>query len=99
MKQPSKETRMKKFIITGAALVALAAPSVAMADAPNGDYTTTLKDGAQSANASSIGQQSSAISQNGQFVSGNGKSNPLNIPDQTTEPGSRAALVQDALNH
>ena len=91
---------MKKFIITGAALVALAVPAMASADAPNGDYTTTLKDGAQeTSQASSIGQQSSAIAQNGQFVSGNGKSNPLNISDQTTSPGSRAALVQAALGH
>jgi hypothetical protein len=91
---------MKKYLIGGLALVALAVPTAASADAPNGDYTTTLKEGAQTtSNASSIGQQSSAIKQNGQFVSGNGKSNPLNIPDQTTSPGSRAALVQDALGH
>ena len=89
---------MRKFIIIGSTLAALVVPSAAMADAPNGDYTTTLKEGAHSTNASSIGRQSSAIGQNGQFVSGNGKSN-LNIADQTTTPGSRAALVQAALGH
>jgi hypothetical protein len=92
--------KSSKLILVGGAIAALAVPSAAMAAAPNGDYTTTLHEGAQvTSNASSIGQQSSAIKQNGQFVSGNGKSNPLNIPDQTTEPGSRADLVQHALGH
>jgi hypothetical protein len=55
-----------------------------------------LNDNGASVNASSIGEQSSAIKQNGQFV-GNGD-NKYEI-DQTTTPGSRAALVQAALGH
>jgi hypothetical protein len=83
---------MKKFIITGAALVALAVPAMASADAPDGTWTIEPK---ANANASAIGKLSSQITQNGQHVSGNG----LSAYDQTTEPGSRAALVQDALGH
>ena len=89
---------MRKFITAGMAVAMLAIPAAAMAAAPNGDYTTTLHEGAQvTSNASSIGQQSSAIKQNGQFVSG--KSGSSVIPDQTTYPGSRADLVQLALGH
>ncbi len=87
---------MRKFIIVGAALAALAVPSVANADAPDGTYSIVER---TNENASSIGHQSSAIKQNGQFVSGNGKVNPLAIPDQTTYAGSRADLVQKALGH
>jgi hypothetical protein len=64
------------------------------AAAPDGTYT--IKDNANS-HGSSIGVQSSAITQNGQFVSGNGDN--LVITDQTTYPGSRADLVQAALGH
>ena len=85
---------MRKFIIVAASFAALVVPSAAMAAAPDGTYT--LKQGANG-NASSIGVQSSAITQNGQFVSGNGDN--LVIGDQTTTPGSRAALVQAALGH
>ena len=86
---------MRKSIIVAASFAALVVPSAAMAAAPDGTYT--LKQGANGNNASSIGVQSSAITQNGQFVSGNGDN--LVIPDQTTTPGSRAALVQAALGH
>ena len=85
---------MRKSIIVAASFAALVVPSAAMAAAPDGTYT--LKQGANG-NASSIGAQSSAITQNGQFVSGNGDN--LRIADQTTTPGSRAALVQAALGH
>ena len=85
---------MRKSIIVAASFAALVVPSAAMAAAPDGTYT--LKQGANG-NASSIGVQSSAITQNGQFVSGNGDN--LAIADQTTTPGSRAALVQAALGH
>ena len=90
--------KSSKLIVVAGAIAALAVPSAAMADAPNGDYTTTLHEGAQvTSNASSIGQQSSAIKQNGQFVSG--KSGSTVIPDQTSYPGSRADIVQAALGH
>ena len=85
---------MRKFIIAGAVASALLVPSVASADTPDGSFV--FKKGAQSENASSIGAQSSAIKQNGQFVSG--QDNDYGI-DQTTTPGSRAALVQAALGH
>ena len=85
---------MRKLIITGVSLVALAVPTVAMANAPDGTFH--FRANGASENASSIGQQSSAINQNGQFV-GEGE-NSYGI-DQTTTPGSRAALVQAALGH
>ena len=63
-----------------------------MADAPNGTFNVVPK---ANANASVVGQDSSQIKQNGQFVSGNANSSV--IPDQTTTPGSRAAIVQGLL--
>ena len=83
---------MRKFIITAVAATALAVPALASADAPDGTWTVDAK---TNANASAIGYQSSAITQNGQHVSGNG----LSEHDQTTTPGSRAALVQIELGH
>ncbi|HKN04149.1 MAG TPA: hypothetical protein VJY31_09420 [Buttiauxella sp.] len=45
-------------------------------------------------NGSSIGQQSSAATGNGDWVGGNGTgAGVYGAGDQTTEPGSRAALV------
>jgi hypothetical protein len=86
---------MRKFIVTAASIAALAVvPTASMAAAPDGHFN--FKTNGASANASSIGKQSSAISQNGQFVSG--ADNDYGI-DQTTTPGSRAALVQAALGH
>ena len=87
---------MKKFIITGAALVVLAVPAMASADTPDGSFVfkanETLNDGS---NASAIGELSSQIKQNGQHVGGNG----LSQYDQTTYPGSRADAVHTALGH
>ena len=67
-------------------------------------YNGTLKDGVvaneyvkhqvTSDNASLVGEYSARSTQNGQFVSGNQGSS-----DQTTTPGSRAALVQGYLGH
>lgn len=88
--------KYSKYVVVAGALAALAAPTAAMADAPNGTYTLNPH---ANANASVIGQDSSQITQNGQFVSGNGKVNPLAIPDQTTYPGSRADIVQGLLGH
>ena len=89
---------MRKILLGLTAAAAIASPlalaTSASADAPDGTYTVVSK---ANDNASSIGKQSSAIKQNGQFVSGNGDN--LAIRDQTTTPGSRAALVQAALGH
>ena len=89
---------MRKTILGLVAAAAIASPiamaGAAHADAPDGTYTVVNK---ANDNASQIGKQSSAIKQNGQFVSGNGDN--LAIADQTTTPGSRAALVQAALGH
>jgi hypothetical protein len=85
---------MRKLFIIAASFAALAAPTAAMAGAPDGSWQ--LKDGAQSEKASSIGKQSSQITQNGQFVSG--QPNNYGI-DQTTYPGSRADIVHEALGH
>ncbi|HEY2651060.1 MAG TPA: hypothetical protein VGI50_03995 [Solirubrobacteraceae bacterium] len=86
--------KYSKYILVGGTLAALAVPSAAMADAPNGTYNVVPK---ANANASVVGQDSSQIKQNGQFVSG--KSGSTVIPDQTTYPGSRADIVQALLGH
>lgn len=86
--------KFSKYITVAGVLTALAVPSAAMADAPNGTYTIVPK---ANANASVVGQDSSQIKQNGQFVSG--KSGSTVIPDQTTYPGSRADIVQQLLGH
>jgi hypothetical protein len=85
---------MKALKITIGALgvvAMLAVPATTMAAEPNGTFVNN--DNAAS-NGSQIGQQSSQIKQNGQFVSGN-----THVWDQTTTPGSRADLVQTALGH
>lgn len=84
--------KYSKYVVVAGALAALAAPTAAMADAPNGTFNILPK---ANANASLVGQDSSQIKQNGQFVSGNANSSV--IPDQTTTPGSRAAIVQGLL--
>ena len=83
---------MRKFIIIAASVAALAGPTAALAAAPNGEFNFKDNNGAQ---GSVIGQLSSQITQNGQFVSGNGAPSY----DQTTTPGSRAAIVQGLLGH
>ena len=75
-------------------VAALAVPTAAMAAAPNGEFNFTANDGARSENASLVGEYSSQITQNGQFVSGQ-----VAAYDQTTDPGSRADAVQDLLGH
>ena len=87
---------MRKSIIVGAAVAAFVVPTTAMASAPDGTFNFKANDGARSDNASAIGELSSQIKQNGQFVSGNKFDSGY---DQTTYPGSRAALVQAALGH
>ena len=81
---------MKKYIGTAAAVVALAIPAAASAAAPDGEFNRKDNGKAPNENACTIGTQSAAITQNGQFVSG--QENNYGI-DQTTTPGSRAALA------
>ena len=84
---------MRKSIIVAASFAALVVPSAAMAAAPDGTYT--LKQGANG-NASSIGAKSSAITQNGQFVSGNGdnllsptrRPRPARVPRSSSSPSA-----------
>ncbi len=94
---------MRKFIIVGASLAALVVPTTALAAAPDGNYSGSMKDGVvwndfghqvTPKNASIIGEFSARSIQNGQFVSGN--QGPY---DQTTYPGSRADAVQLLLGH
>jgi hypothetical protein len=65
-----------------------------MAGAPDGSFQFKPNDGARSENASIVGELSSQITQNGQFVSGK-----AGWVDQTTYPGSRADAVQGLLGH
>jgi hypothetical protein len=76
---------------------------VAGVAAPDGDYAGTIKDGATTSltahgstndSASLVGEYSARSVQNGQFISGND-----GTTDQTTTPGSRAALIQGYLGH
>jgi hypothetical protein len=88
---------MRKIILGLVATAAIASPlalaTSANADAPDGTWgVIEIK---ANDNAIEIGRLSSAIKQNGQHVSGNGSL----VADQTTTPGSRAALVQTALGH
>jgi hypothetical protein len=97
---------MKKFMIIGAALVALAVPAVASANAPDGSITfnpasgvTTLDQaGAEKAQALADGDNliawgSSVITHNGQFISGKGTGSS----DWMHQKGSRSAQVQAEL--
>jgi hypothetical protein len=97
---------MKKFIITGAALVALAVPAVASADAPDGSITfndasgiTSLEQaGTEKAIACANGENlngwgASALIQNGQFISGK----YTGTSDWQHQKGNRAALLQAEL--
>ena len=86
---------MRKLIITAASIAVLAAPTAAMAAQPAGAFNFKDNGGANGNNASIIGQLSSQINQNGQFVGGN----KFSSLDQTTAPGSRSDLVQALLGH
>ena len=91
---------MRKFIITATSIAALAVvPAASMASAPDGNYNGSLKgapgaDFIQNDHRSLVGELSARSIQNGQFISGN--EGPY---DQTTDPGSRAALIQGYLGH
>jgi len=86
---------MRKIILGLAATAMLVSPLAiagsASADKPDGSFV--FKGNANS-NGSIIGVLSSQIKQNGQFVSGQ-----VEAYDQTTTPGSRAAIVQELLGH
>jgi hypothetical protein len=88
-----KEKNMRKFIIAAVTVATLAVPAVSMAAAPSGDWNWNTSANSQ---GNVIGVDSSQIKQNGQFVSGH--DNAYGI-DQTTNPGSRAAIVQQLLGH
>lgn len=64
------------------------ATSVSSSAEPDGTF---VWNDSQNAQGSNVGKSAAAISQNGQFVSG--QDNVLDM-DQTTYPGSRADLVQ-----
>jgi hypothetical protein len=96
-------SRKIKFVTAAVTALALAAPAASMAAAPDGDYAGTIKDGATTSltahgstndSASLVGEYSARSVQNGQFISGND-----GTTDQTTTPGSRAALIQGYLGH
>lgn len=82
----------KSLIITAGALVALAIPSAALANAPDGSYTIAPK---ANDNASLVGKDSSQITQNGQFVSGKYTA----LDGWQNQKGDRSAEVQALLGH
>ena len=89
---------MRKLIIVAASIAALAAPTAAMAAAPDGSINS--KAGPQSENASPVGVGSAALTQNGQFISGHNQfADTQWWADQTAAPGMRGDLVQTLLGH
>src|SRR5262245_25760313 len=100
--------RKTKYIAVAGALVALAAPSAAMADAPSGiafnpasgftgsEITQPVIDSKLAAIAAGDNVQawgSSALIQNGQFISGKASGDP----DWMHQKGSRSEQVQKEL--
>jgi hypothetical protein len=93
---------MKKltFATLAAALALAAVP--ALAGAPDDTFVFKTNNGADTHAVdagtidNAVGAASAQIIQNGQFVSGNCGGCGI---DQTTTPGSRAAIVQGLLNH
>jgi hypothetical protein len=97
---------MRKLIIIAGAVAALAVPSAAMAAAPNGQWAPN--DNPPSATGdlsntefkgSAMGFYSSRITQNGEFIGGTAAGQSGLGYDNTTAPGSRAAIVQGVLGH
>ena len=80
---------MKKLVLV--AFAAFSFVSTA-AIAANPDGTFVYKDNTTYDQRCDLGEYSSRIIQNGQFVSGNGSEY-----DQTTEPGSRADAIRSLL--
>jgi hypothetical protein len=79
--------RYSKFIVVAGTLAALTVPSVAMADAPNGNYPSTFKGNGTNSDGTLVGEYSSRSIQNGQFVS------------QQAQAGDRSANIQGYLGH
>ena len=77
----------------GAAMALEDAVAYALADAPDGAVTTPWNDNANTSDhASPVGPQSSAIRQNGQYVSG------TDMPEEwMNQKGHRSEMVQKAL--
>jgi hypothetical protein len=97
---------MKKFFITAGALVALAAPSAALAAAPNGQFAPNVNPPSSTGDISStefkgsaMGFYSSRVTQNGEFIGGTAAGQSGLEYDNTTDPGSRSAIVQATLGH
>jgi hypothetical protein len=99
------EHGMRKYFIVAGAIAALAAPSAALADAPTGDPilnpSTDLtwdtagaaKTAAEADGENLIAWGSSALIQNGQFISGKS----TGTPDWQHQKGNRSAEVQAEL--
>ena len=90
---------MKRILISCVALAAFAAPAVAADgatyDLKAGDYTgTNVVDPLLGGNP--VAYYSSDATGNGGAIGGNGSTWNGTHVDQTTTPGSRATLVQDA---
>ena len=87
----------RKTLIVGiAAIGMLAVGGTALAEAPPLEGTLTLNDSANpSSDASPIGTQSSAIRQNGQFVS----SRTSSTAEWANQKGHRSDMVQAAARH
>ena len=96
---------MRKFIITGMAVAMLAVPAAASADAPTGlpvvnesqlaslDDAAAEKAAATAAGDNLIAWGSSALIQNGQFISGKSSG----TPDWQHQKGNRSVSVQEEL--
>ena len=97
---------LRKILIIGAAVTALAVPTAAMAAAP--DSTFVPKDNA-TVKTNLVADGSSKITQNGQWVGGHNVYTDagLNVSnpdaywwaDQTSDAGSRSDHVQSLLGH
>ena len=83
---------MRKLVTALTVVGALAVPAISSAAAPDGSFV--FKDNVTYNQGNLVGQYSSRIIQNGQFVSGQ-----VAAYDQTTYPGSRADAVQLLLGH
>ena len=83
---------MKKLTLSILATALVVASAPAFADPPNGTFVFKSNNGADANNGinNQVGQLSSRIIQNGQFVSGNCNCGI----DQTTTPDSRADIVR-----
>jgi hypothetical protein len=92
-----------KFFIVAGAVAALAVPSAALADEPNGEFAPNLNPPSATGElsntefkGSAMGFYSSRIIQNGEFIGGNHGGQKY---DNTTSAGSRSDIVQSTLRH